>query len=100
MAFVLCDKHGGHVAPLVCPHLQDDVINQRPIASVIRVDAEYLGEPAWSVQLCPACATEHRISESTLLPGDDGLDAVFEFDQQSVCQFCFNELPGLVDAVE
>ena len=56
------------------------------------MDVEYLGETAWSVHLCPRCAADNGISESTVLTGDDGLDAVFDLDQQPVCEFCFNGL--------
>ena len=94
MAFVLCETHGGHAAPLVCPHLADDVTHRRNISSSVRVDANYLNERAWSVYLCPDCATRYGINESTVLKSDDGLDRVFEFDQHPVCQLCFDELRG------
>ena len=94
MAFVVCDKHGGHAAPLVCPHLHDDVIHRRRISTVIRLDAEYLGDPAWCVHVCADCGAQHGFTESTIVPGDEGLDKVFEFDQQPVCSLCFDELRG------
>ena len=94
MAFVICDKHGGHVAPLVCPHIQEDVSNRRKISTVIRLDAESLSEPAWSVHVCTRCAEDHGFSESQLVPGDGGLDMLLEFEQVPVCKLCFDELRG------
>ena len=94
MAFVVCGRHGGHGAQLVCSHLHFDVVNQRLITTVIRLEAEYHGDPAWCIDVCEDCGALRGFTESTLIPGNDGLDKLFEFSQQPVCQFCFEELRG------
>ena len=86
------DRHGSCAGSLVCPHLYDEVINGRQISSLIQLDAEYLGDLAWRVYMCTDCGSRNGFTESTLVPGDSGLDAVLEFDQQPVCSLCFDEL--------
>jgi hypothetical protein len=94
MAFVICERHGGHVAPLLCSHLDDAVRRRLTLPDVFYVEAWYLDEPAWSHHICLACAHANGIAESrTIWRDDDALDRLFgmKCDVAPVCPICFNE---------
>lgn len=94
MAFVICQRHGGHVAPLLCPHLRDAVRQRMPLPEVFYVEAWYLGIPAWSNHVCPTCAAENGITQNpTVWREDDGLDRLFAMkcNVTPVCPLCFDE---------
>ena len=94
MAFVLCEQHGGHVAPLVCEHLRDAVRERHAIATVFRIDAWYLGERAWTNFVCSECARHNSITANpTIWRDDDALDRLFAIDCEitPVCRLCFEE---------
>jgi hypothetical protein len=105
MPFVVCEKHGGAPAPMVCSHLRDKILAglriEKP-AVVEAVDSE-LG-PVWVVRLCQECAKRLGYSEfrttfrsgCEVQPADDGLERVFVAieDQVPVCAGCFREAGG------
>ena len=60
---------------------------------VFYVEAWYLGEPAWSNHICPACARDNGVIENpTIWREDDGLDRLFAMkcDVAPECPVCFN----------
>ena len=89
MAYTQCERHGGKVAMLICPHLRDCVLNHRPSQRVIRLQADYLGEPGWVTHVCVDCAADRGFHESMTVTGDDGLDLVFGYYQKPMCPDCF-----------
>src|SRR5687767_6916714 len=93
MAFVICQRHGGHGAPLLCPHLRDAMQKRLPLPRVFYVEAWHLGTPAWGHHLCPSCAQEIGVSENpTTWKDDEGLDRLMEkHDVAPVCPLCFDE---------
>jgi hypothetical protein len=93
MAFVICQRHGGHVAPLLCPHLRRAVQERLPLPDVFYVETWYLGDPAWSHHLCPSCAREVGVTENrTIWKDDEGLDRLMgKHDVAPVCPLCFDE---------
>ena len=91
MAHIICDEHGGKPAKQVCPHLFNNVIDKQQPETVIRLEAKYLGEPAWWIYLCSQCAMQQGYSESAIVPGDDALDKLMAMDQSPVCSMCFDE---------
>jgi hypothetical protein len=93
MSFVFCQRHGGHVGPLLCAHLRQAVQERLPLPEVFFVEAWYLGAPAWSHHLCPTCAREIGVTENcTIWKDDDGLDRLMgTHDVAPVCPRCFDE---------
>jgi len=93
MAYVMCQRHGGHIAPLLCPHLRHAVLKRLPLPEVFYVEAWYLGGPAWSHHLCPLCAREIGVTENpTVWKDDDALDRLIsKHDVAPVCPSCFDE---------
>ena len=93
MAYVMCQRHGGHIAPLLCPHLRHAVLKRLPLPEVFYVEAWYLGGPAWSHHLCPLCAREIGVTESpTIWKDDEALDRLIsKHDVAPVCPSCFDE---------
>lgn len=94
MAFIICRQHGGHVAPLLCPHLREAVEQRVPLPEVFCVEAWHLDEPAWSHHICPSCAHEHGITDVlTIWRDDNALDRLFAMrcDVAPVCPHCFND---------
>jgi len=93
MAFVICQRHGGHVAPLLCPHLREAVHAGLPLSEIFYVEAWYLGDRAWSHHLCPSCAREIGVTDnSTIWKDDESLDRLMGIrDIAPVCPLCFDE---------
>ncbi len=94
MAFVVCEQHGGHTAPLLCPHLREAMRLHTTLPEVFYVEAWHLGAAAWSYYLCPVCARENRIQENPTVWRDvDGLDRLFAMkcDVAPACPVCFEE---------
>src|SRR5688572_3996154 len=93
MAFVVCQRHGGHAAPLLCPHLRRAIRDRRPLPQFFCVEAWYLGDPAWSHHICTACARESGITETPTVWADDmSLDRLMgRHDVAPVCPVCFAE---------
>ncbi len=93
MPYVICPKHGGAPAPLVCSHLADKINDGGSVSEPAVVEAEYLGQIAWRVRLCQQCAAQLGYSETnTTFHGEIGLDQVFGIENQvPVCWECFRE---------
>jgi hypothetical protein len=92
MPFVICEKHGGGVAPMVCPHLGDAIHAEQPELTSIKVIAWFDDEQAWAVHLCETCAKEHQLPWQDIdLKEDDALERIFEIDQGPICARCFEE---------
>lgn len=92
MAYVVCDRHGGHVAPLLCTHLYEAVHLGRRVPEVFYVEAWYRGEPAWMHHLCGECARRGGVVESrTIWRDDESLDRLFAMNVNVVpiCPKCF-----------
>jgi hypothetical protein len=93
MAFVICQQHGGHVAPLLCPHLREAIEQRTALPESFYVEAWYLDAPAWSNYICPICASENGITENpTIWRDDDSLDRLFlmRCDVAPACRICFD----------
>jgi len=93
MAFVLCETHGGAVAPIACSHIAVLVRSHVTITPPFYVWAEYLDELAWAVNLCVECANKYGFTDPvTKLVGEEGMDRIFGIeDQLPVCNACFEE---------
>ena len=94
MAFIICQRHGGHIATLACIHICDAVQRRIPLPELFYIDAWYLGESAWGYHVCPMCAREIGIIENhTIWNDDESLDRLFamDLDVAPVCSLCFNE---------
>ena len=93
MAYVNCERHGGHVAPLLCSHLRHAVQERLPLPEAVYVEARSLDRLAWSGHLCRSCANEIGATENpTIWKDDGGLDRLFEsHDVAPACPLCFNE---------
>ena len=93
MAFVACQRHGGHIAPLLCPHLRRAVYERLPLPEIFYVEAWYLGDPMWAHHLCPNCAGEFGLTEHrTIWKDDESLDRLMaKHDVTPVCPLCFEE---------
>jgi hypothetical protein len=95
MPYVVCEKHGSGVAPLVCSHLSDRLVAGLSIDKPALVETEYDGVSWWGVWLCRECAIKHGYPPATVtkLHGDAGLDEIFDRieDQVPVCSECFRE---------
>lgn len=93
MPYVICEKHGEGVAPLVCSHISDSIAAGLRIDEPATVETEYDGEPWWGVRLCRECAVAlgYPPATRTTLHGDAGLDEIFDRinDQVPVCAECF-----------
>jgi hypothetical protein len=98
MAIVICKGHGGHPAPLLCPHLRRAVLEGLPLPEIFYVEAWYLDAPAWSHHLCPDCARELGVTENhTIWKDDEGLDRLMgKSDTAPVCPGCFDEARAVV----
>ena len=95
MAFMICQKHGGHGASAVCRHIADAVIQSQPIGPVAPVRVAYEGCRFGPILFCFACADRCGIpSDGLLLTGDDGLDRMYALDWVPVCPLCLRDSGG------
>lgn len=95
MAFIICKRHGGHVATFLCSHLRDALYRREPLPEIFYVQAWYLDAPPWSYHICPMCAREDGITENPTIWRDDGsLDRFFALkcDAGPACRLCFDEM--------
>lgn len=98
MAYVICQFHGGHGAPLVCEHLRNAMLDRLPLPRVVYVEAWYLDEPAWGEHLCPACALAIGATDNpTIWKDDGGLDRLIMGSQSvaPVCPRCFDDAKAI-----
>ncbi|HET6246332.1 MAG TPA: hypothetical protein VFE47_01440 [Tepidisphaeraceae bacterium] len=94
MAYVICKKHGGNAAPLLCLHLREALQSGAPLPAVFYIEAWYLGSAVWAHNVCAACAGEAGIVEPrTIWKDDDALDRLFAIGREvaPVCARCFDE---------
>src|SRR5690349_17636939 len=92
MAFVVCEKHGGHGAAAVCSHiaarvLANESINQRLVPIKVIYAGQMLG-PTW---LCPECAERYQVRASgATFQGDEGFEKYWtEIGLKPICPRCF-----------
>jgi hypothetical protein len=95
MAYVMCPKHGGHVAEAVCQHLLDAVIRGDRLGQLAGLSVEYEGNRLGPIWFCTTCAGRYGIPpEGLLLTGETGLDQMFDWGWCPVCPVCLREAGG------
>ena len=95
MAYVMCDKHGGHGASAVCAHLHAAVLAGESLGAMSSLMVEFEGTPLGPIWFCEDCARRYGIPADGLrLTGDEGLEQMFEWGWVPVCPLCFYDAGG------
>jgi hypothetical protein len=95
VAFVVCQKHGGHGAAAVCQHVLDAIVASLRVGPVVSLTVEFEGIRLGPIWFCAACASCHAIRpDGLLLTGESGLDRMYEIGWCPVCPVCFHEAGG------
>src|SRR5262245_18093479 len=100
MPFVICNLHGGAVAPHACPHVSDDIWARRPPGQVTFIDLDGFWIMGW---VCNACLDalngkglqeylERRNSFQGYPPAEEIDPLIDTLDLQPMCAKCFEEL--------
>ena len=95
MAYVVCQRHGGHGAAAVCRHIYRSVLAGEPLGHMAKLNVDYEGS-----QLGPSGFARHvragiaDLSEGLLVTGDTGLDLMFTYGWVPICPLCFRDAGG------
>ena len=74
MAYVVCQRHGGHGAAAVCRHIYRSVLAGEPLGHMAKLNVDYEGSQLGPIWFCAACASRDCgiLSEGLLVTGDTG----------------------------
>ena len=100
MPYVICQRHGGGIAPHGCRHVAERIWRYEPPGSTTFIDLDGFFFTGWVCDHCFAVLKAHGLedilasrTDSGAYPSEETLDPLLDLiDLQPMCAACFREL--------